>query len=635
MMKKTVILVLVTALLGSMLAGCGSSTGNTSAASSDVSLTSDDDILIYDKPDSSKLQLTVGMIGTYFDGEINMLKEFEKQNPDIDLVYYDITGGNEAYHPIDELLNSGDAPDLLISSYVLKDTSKLEDLTDYEGVSNFDMGTLMQNTTDGHVYFLPGPITFSSLSYNKALFKQYGWKLPATLDEFFALCEQITKDTGGEVVPINLNAKYPKEFVNTLFGMLYDELFTGTENQKWLHDYKAGKAFFSGHMEPLYDLCQRFIDAGILNEDSFSYSATKIKEEFKAGKMAMCTLGVNSDEAEQFSLFPYPGEKTGEQTIMRSVNFFASAVKKDYPDQKMAAIKKFVNYFAQPETQKIFIGNAAMVPSTKNAEFPDNASAQEIKAVYESGRTFMRDMLLLDSVPAATFTGVAAIREGMLDMAAGTRTEAEAIKETDAKEAAAIANPTAAESEKVAAASADFTSLETSEMMADMFREKTGSDIALILHGVTYRGNVMRIYSGNITAEKVTYLKPRSFDNDTKLLKVKMTGKQLKDALNDPLGTDGKTADCVYAFSGLKGTYAPWNAVGSKVKEITLADGSAIDDAKTYTVSFWDGTVFDKYYDAASAEAADGSFDELLTAYFKEKGTIAPAKDGRLKLDWN
>ena len=113
-------------------------------------------------------------------------------------------------------------------------------------------------------------------------------------------------------------------------------------------------------MEPLYDLCQRFIDAGILNEDSFSYSATKIKEEFKAGKMAMCTLGVNSDEAEQFSLFPYPGEKTGEQTIMRSVNFFASAVKKDYPDQKMAAIKKFVNYFAQPETQKIFIDNAAM-----------------------------------------------------------------------------------------------------------------------------------------------------------------------------------------------------------------------------------------------------------------------------------
>ena len=71
------------------------------------------------------------------------------------------------------------------------------------------------------------------------------------------------------------------------------------------------------------------------------------------------------------------------------------------------------------------------------------------------------------------------------------------------------------------------------------------------------RFEIMRIYSGNITAEKVTYLKPRSFDNDTKLLKVKMTGKQLKDALNDPLGTDGKTADCVYAFSGLKGTYAP------------------------------------------------------------------------------
>ncbi len=40
--------------------------------------------------------------------------------------------------------------------------------------------------------------------------------------------------------------------------------------------------------------------------------------------------------------------------------------------------------------------------------------------------------------------------------------------------------------------------LETSEMMADMFREKTGSDIALVLHGVTCRDNVMRIYIGTL-----------------------------------------------------------------------------------------------------------------------------------------
>jgi signal transduction histidine kinase/ActR/RegA family two-component response regulator len=87
-------------LLCGVLTGCGSKSSSLAETrkTSDADFTADNDILIYDRPEEGKLHLTVGLVSTYYDGEINMLREFEKQNPDIDLIYYDITGGNDAYH---------------------------------------------------------------------------------------------------------------------------------------------------------------------------------------------------------------------------------------------------------------------------------------------------------------------------------------------------------------------------------------------------------------------------------------------------------------------------------------------------------------------------------------------------------
>jgi len=636
-MKKEISSILALDLLCSMLAGCGGQTASaTAAASAESAFSADNDIIVYQKPDEGKLQLTVGLISTYYQGEIDMLNEFEKENPDIDLVYYDITGGSDAYRPIDEMLDRGDAPDIIINAYTIMDTSKLEDLSDYEGVKNFDTETLMQNAVDGHIYFLPGPMNFGCLHYNKALFDQYGWTVPTTLDEFFALCEQITKDTNGEVMPFNLNAKYEKEFSNVLFAMTYDDIMGGSANQKWLNDFKNGKATFAGHMEPVYDLGQKFIDAGILNQDSFTYSATKISEEFKSGKLAMSTLVTSGTDASQFPAFPFPGKTADRQIIMRSMNFMASVTKKDYTSEQSEVIRKFINYYCQPTTQQTFIGSAAMIASTKDATFPDNAEVASLKETYEAGRSFARELFLLNNVSAGRFSGTSYIRQGLMDMAAGTRTEAEAIQEVDTAAADAMANPELdLSAETVGSASEDFTSLETSEMFADMFRQKTGSDLSLVLHGVTYRGNVMRIYSGSITKDKVKYLKPRSFDNGATLVTASMTGRQIKNALNDPYGQDGATADCVYAFSGLKAVYAPWNPVGSKVVSVTLADGTEIDDSRTYQVSFWLGTVNEKYYDPASIIPVEGTFDDILTAYLAEEKSIAPARDGRLTLQWS
>jgi hypothetical protein len=65
-----------------------------------------------------------------------------------------------------------------------------------------------------------------------------------------------------------------------------------------------------------------------------------------------------------------------------------------------------------------------------------------------------------------------------------------------------------------------------------------------------------------------------------------------------------------------------------------MADGSEIKDDASYQVTFWQGTVNEKYYDAASVKAVEGKFEDLLSDYLKEKGTIAPEDTDRITLQW-
>ncbi len=117
--------------------------------------------------------------------------------------------------------------------------------------------------------------------------------------------------------------------------------------------------------------------------------------------------------------------------------------------------------------------------------------------------------------------------EDALAMTTGEKTGAQCIADNDAQpfKTQEVKTP-----ETIAAAAEDFTVLETSFFIADVYREKTGADIGLIAHDVAYRGNMMRIYAGDLTADDVKALKPRSFENKSTLIKAAMTGEQLLDA---------------------------------------------------------------------------------------------------------
>lgn len=96
-------------------------------------------------------------------------------------------------------------------SYVVK--GYIEDLSDvYQSVipdsgkkveEVIDENVMADKIINGKRYGIPWQDNPpSGLIYNKKMFERYGWTIPGTMDEFWALCDKIAEDTAGSVAPL-------------------------------------------------------------------------------------------------------------------------------------------------------------------------------------------------------------------------------------------------------------------------------------------------------------------------------------------------------------------------------------------------------------------------------------------------
>ncbi len=79
----------------------------------------------------------------------------------------------------------------------------------------------------------------------------------------------------------------------------------------------------------------------------------------------------------------------------------------------------------------------------------------------------------------------------------------------------------------------DFTILETSCFIADAMRSTTGAEISLILHGTYYKGNLAKIYKGDVTMLYSFYL--RGLGAEDYLTTYEITGADLKKLMEHPI----------------------------------------------------------------------------------------------------
>lgn len=623
-MKKALCLLLAAILLLGMLSGCGKKAPEAFAAKNEIAT--------YERVNPDKTQLLVSYTGNF--DVTDYCKAFEARNPDVQIILLDITGGNQDYAPFVDWITKGYAPDAVFSgmNFFTEDLTPqyFVNLSTSPLLDAYNAAALQRVAVDGEVYSLPGPSNINAMMYNKTLFMQYGWEVPATFDEFVSLCNRIIADTNGEIEPWNPNAKYDRELLSAMEGFTYEELFGGVENRTWYENFTEGNATFVGHMEPYMDVLQTLADHNLLREEHFTYSATTRGKEFAAGKIAMINMNIYDADNDEFDFgyMPFPTTKGSLGYISDSYSCFLGVPVKEHTEKEQDAIDRFLTFFSSHEGQEIFIGKSMKVSNVQDVPLNQSEDLAALQPAIDAGHMFE----VLDFA-CKKENAHPDLYHNALDIATGAKTPEECITATDADGSPSAPEAAATPAETLATVENDMTMLETSFYLADMYRERAGADIGLISHNNAYRGNLMRFFAGDVTAPMVTVFKPRSFANGSALVKASMTGQQILDALNRPVGNE-TVADAVYAYSGLKCTVAPWNALGSRYVSVKLADGSALDPGKLYSVAFWDGTVEDAFITETVA-TYEGTWEEHMTAKLRASGTVAPADDGRCTLVWN
>lgn len=113
-------------------------------------------------------------------------------------------------------------------------------------------------------------------------------------------------------------------------------------------------------------------------------------------------------------------------------------------------------------------------------------------------------------------------------------------------------------------------------MIADIMRHVSGADVTIINGG----GIRTSIKSGEVKFKDVYSVLP--FDNY--VVAIKLTGRQIKEALEHGVSATEEGAGRFPQVSGIRFSYNPLSPAGSRVKDISIA-GKSIDFSKEYAVA--------------------------------------------------
>ena len=203
MKKKVLSLVLTTAMLVTMVAGCGNSTGDntgnaggSSEASTDTAggATADKDFKILSiwAEDSTEGKIITELTEKYIE-EVNPNFSYE----------YEYVASSDLSTKISTLIASDDLPDLfvysagaplqeLIASDKVVDISQaLDELGVGDTIVDGAKSSLLSLSNTDDLYDLPFGMNIEGFWYNKAVFEKAGVEVPTTWDDFLSVCDTL------------------------------------------------------------------------------------------------------------------------------------------------------------------------------------------------------------------------------------------------------------------------------------------------------------------------------------------------------------------------------------------------------------------------------------------------------------
>lgn len=316
----------------------------------------------------------------------NFVKDFNKDNPDIDLSV-EVVSWNDISSVIDTRISGGKEPDILnidvFADYQADDLLlPIQDVVSEETYNKMYPAFLEQSEIDGTVWAIPDLASARAMYYNKDILDAAGVEVPTTWDELKAACEKI-KETNPDVYPWGID-------MTTDEGQAAFAYYTWNNGGGFVDD-DGNWTLNSAENVAAIEYAISLVNAGYTNSDPANDTRYDLQDMFGAGKIAMViapnslpTYIADGGNEVNYGVASIPSN-TGESVSAGVMDRFM-CFDNDYTDEEKAAITTFFDYFYDDARYTDWVAMEGFLPATKTggealaAADPDMASWIDILA---------------------------------------------------------------------------------------------------------------------------------------------------------------------------------------------------------------------------------------------------------------
>lgn len=525
----------------------------------------------------------------------DFIMKFTESNPDIHISYEPYLGTAE--EEVDEFIRKKthkDLPDIIICTSAIMNSGRpidvkdnFVDLSGYPFVSAYTLPVLEAVQKEGNIYFLPSPTFLRGIAYNKTMFKEYGWEVPKSFDEFIELCKTI-ESQGIRSMQWPFYASAAR--YNSLLYLAAADFLTLPAGGKWSESFKVGKADMTGVWEPIMDSYQRLIDAGIYKEEDL---------EVRGGQRSdmMATRGCAMEEEntmvqkymngrnskDEYGMMPFFGTKENSDWVVSEISYILG-INKELEEigqnKRLEAAERFLEFYSSDEGQKCLIySSTGLISNVKGIKVPEDEFFDDIRETVNKNHIM--------NIPRYT-TVTETISEQVALLLQGKTTHKEFLAACD-KANKEGAKTTIEEGKFLGTSSKDFTREETAEMVMEALRDISDANIALQMERTSQNGldgNNIRgcIYEGDITEKDIQLIMPYNIsETEDRYMVGEIKGVDLEKYIREGAAM---TPPTTYFAAGMKLEYEKREDGNIELVSMKDKKGKNLDLEKTYKIAY-------------------------------------------------
>ncbi|MDO4493998.1 MAG: 5'-nucleotidase C-terminal domain-containing protein [Clostridia bacterium] len=595
--------------------------------------------------------------GMEFAGEIESAIEQRFPNVDIVMVH---DGASDSNSALLGNLKAGTACDIVFDRYVHNHPEVAGEyfleISAEDFINNFYLTALDQCIRpDGKLYYLPGPTNLHGILCDKTVLDENGWALPTNYSEFAALIRTIdasgltvTETLDGETkeVPVRgfrPSLKYSDAFRTLFYPFAYQSIFAGHDNLEWLSAYKRGEAGAAGHLEPLVTLMQKLTEDGVVRPGDWDYLpryrvpmlAVSHSAVMISGPMNTLSQKSLTDSGHEYVFLPvFTGDGEDDDYLYSIPNYFMGITRRNAeqsPERKRLLLD-IMAYLCDPGAQSLLFGaESTVMTNIKGGGFAINEATETIRRTLAEGR------IITDITTGAEGTLNGEARAAI----AGELPVAEYLAHADAARDASLSREAQTADEVVGTVESDLTRLETALLVANVMKDVTGADIALVLVDQTEQGANCRLFAGELILPMLRNIVPdRVTPEGQGIATATLKGQRILDCLAGMQGEHETMRTKFYVAAGLKTELAPWMPAGERLVSATLPDGKALDPDGDYKVAYLSDRLLGTengdvaFIRGANEQIRTERFEELFRTWLAERGGVVKAPERTVTLNW-